>query len=81
MLPTAADHDARQLARTRPRRYGNASNDPGDEPCVYGEAHDPYRATGGSKARVTLDLLELLSVTENHLAEIYDISFLVIVSP
>jgi hypothetical protein len=36
---------------------------------------------GVSKARVTLDLLELLSVTENHLAEIYDISFLVIVSP
>lgn len=36
---------------------------------------------GLSKARATPDQLELLSVTENHLAEIYDIPFVVIASP
>jgi hypothetical protein len=35
---------------------------------------------GLSKARATLDQLELLSVTENHLMEIYDIPFVVIAS-
>ena len=36
---------------------------------------------GLSRARATADQLELLSVTENHLAEIYDIPFVVIASP
>jgi hypothetical protein len=36
---------------------------------------------GLSKARVTRDQLELLSVTENHLTEIYDLPFVVIASP
>jgi superfamily II DNA or RNA helicase len=36
---------------------------------------------GLSKARATLDQLELLSVTENHLNEIYELPFVVIASP